>query len=110
MSKINVTLSASLKSLKEQAKLFIDTVEGDLRLIDTQEYKTEILVEYKKSLDVSDAITTVVDRHKEIEVEKAKVVEKIEEVIEKVETIVAPIVEEAGIYIKIFSYCHKKRN
>ena len=39
---INVTLSASLKSLKEQAKAFIDRVCDDLALIETQEYKEEI--------------------------------------------------------------------
>ena len=72
---INVTLSASPKSLKEQAKTFIDRINDDLMLIDTQEYKAEIIVEYKRSLNASNAITTVVNRHKEIEVEQAKVVE-----------------------------------
>ena len=33
---INVTLSTSLKSLKDQAKAFIDKVSDDLALIDTQ--------------------------------------------------------------------------
>ena len=36
---INVTLSASIKSLKEQAKSFIDRITDDLALIDTQEHK-----------------------------------------------------------------------
>lgn len=69
---INVTLSASMKSLKEQAKNFIDKIADDLNLIDTQEHKTEILVEYKQSLNVSNAITTVNNRFKAIEEEKAK--------------------------------------
>lgn len=69
---INVTLSASMKSLKEQAKAFIDRICDDLNLIDTQEHKAEILVEYKKTLNVSDAITTVSARLKAIEEEKAK--------------------------------------
>lgn len=69
---INVTLSASMKSLKEQAKTFIDRIADDLKLIDTQEYKAEILVEYKQSLNVSNAITTVSNRFKAIEEEKAK--------------------------------------
>lgn len=71
-TKINVTLSASMKSLKEQAKSFIDKIADDLNLIDTQEHKAEILVEYKQSLNVSQAITTVNDRFKAIEEEKAK--------------------------------------
>ena len=69
---INVTLSASMKSLKEQAKAFIDKVVDDLKLIDTQEHKAEILVEYKQSLNVSTAITTVSNRFKAIEEEKKK--------------------------------------
>lgn len=68
---INVTLSASMKSLKEQSKAFIDRICDDLNLIDTQEHKDEILYEYKQSLNVSGAITTVVNRHKQLEAMKA---------------------------------------
>lgn len=71
-AKINVTLSASLKSLKEQAKQFIDQRVDDLKLIDTQEHKTEILVEYKQTLNVSNSITSVNNRFKAIEEEKKK--------------------------------------
>ena len=71
-AKINVTLSASKKSLKEQAKQFIDKIVDDLKLIETQEHKAEILVEYKNDLNVSKAITTVTNRFKAIEEEKKK--------------------------------------
>ena len=71
-AKINVTLSASMKSLKEQAKAFIDKIVDDLKLIETQEHKAEILVEYKQSLNVSNAITTVTNRFKAIEEEKKR--------------------------------------
>lgn len=71
-ARINVTLSASRKSLKEQAKQFIDKIVDDLKLIDTQEHKTEILVEYEQSLNVSQAITSVTNRFKAIEEEKKK--------------------------------------
>lgn len=71
-AKINVTLSASMKSLKEQAKEFIDKIVDDLKLIETQEHKAEILVEYKNTLNVSNAITTVSNRFKAIEEEKRK--------------------------------------
>ncbi len=71
-ARINVTLSASKKSLKEQAKQFIDKIVDDLKLIDTQEHKTEILVEYKHSLNVSQAITSVTNRFKAIEEEKKR--------------------------------------
>ena len=111
---IVVTLSASKKSLKEQAKAFIDRVSDDLTLIDTQEHKTEILVEYKRTLNASSAITTVVNRHKAIEEAKAKEEERkareeaTKKAAEKVETVVetltpptaepiAPPVEEEEI-------------
>lgn len=72
MSNIDITLSASIKSLKEQVRAFIDRICDDLVLIDTQEHKEEILVEYKSTLNASAAIATVVTRHKAIDDEKAK--------------------------------------
>lgn len=70
---INVTLSASLKSLKEQAKAFIDRIVSDLALIETfTDLKAEIFVEYKKSLNVSDAITGVKARAKAVQEEQAR--------------------------------------
>lgn len=84
-AKINVTLSVSMKNLKEQAKEFIDKVLDDLKLIDTQEHKTEILVEYKQTLNVSNSITTVTNRFKAIEEEKAK-----QEKVEKTEIVKEP--------------------
>lgn len=71
-TKINVTLTASKKSLKEQVKTFIDKVVDDLNLIETQEHKAEILVEYKQILNVSNAITTVTNRFKAIEEERKR--------------------------------------
>ncbi len=71
-ARINVTLSASMKSLKEQAKQFIDKIVDDLKLIETQEHKAEILVEYKQTLNVSQAITSVTNRFKAIEEEKKR--------------------------------------
>lgn len=71
-ARINVTLSASVKNLKEQAKQFIDKIVDDLKLIETQEHKAEILVEYKQTLNVSQAITMVTNRFKAIEEEKKR--------------------------------------
>lgn len=78
-ARINVTLSASMKSLKEQAKSFIDKIADDLNLIETQEHKAEILVEYKQTLNVSNAITTVVNRLKAVEEEKKLINEDMNE-------------------------------
>lgn len=72
---INVTLSTSMKSLKEQAKAFVDKITDDLALIETQEHKAEILVEYKNTLNVSAAITGVTARFKAIEDEKKRMEE-----------------------------------
>lgn len=76
-ARINVTLSASMKSLKEQAKQFIDKIVDDLKLIETQEHKAEILVGYKQTLNVSQAITSVTNRFKAIEEEKKKEEQKV---------------------------------
>lgn len=96
---INVTLSASMKSLKEQAKSFIDKIADDLALIDTQEHKDEILYEYKQSLNVSNAITMVTYRYKAIEEAKAREEERkareqaAAEAAAKVEAVAPPTVE-----------------
>lgn len=71
-AQINVTLTASVKSLKEQAKAFIDRIMDDLKLIETQECKEEILVEYKQNLNVSKSIQEVANRHKLLEEEKKR--------------------------------------
>ena len=72
---VEVTLSISDKKLKETCKTFIYRVVGDLALINTQDDQADILVEYKKSLDVSKAITSVKIRKKAIE-EEAKRLQK----------------------------------
>ena len=117
---INVTLSASMKSLKEQAKAFVDKIVDDLNLIDTQEHKDEIMYEYKQSLNVSNAITTVANRYKAIEEAKAREEErkareqaeaeaaaKVESVVEAVAppTVepIAPPVEEEKTYTLRFT-------
>lgn len=116
---INVTLSASMKSLKDQAKNFVFKVIDDLALINTQEHKDEILYEYKASLNVSAAITTVTNRYKAIEEAKAREEErkareqaeaeaaaKVESVVEAVAppTVepIAPPVEEEKTYTTKF--------
>ena len=76
-ARINVTLSASMKSLKEQAKQFIDKIIDDLNLIETQEHKAEILVEYKQTLNVAQSITSVTNRFKAIEEEKKRQEQKV---------------------------------
>lgn len=103
--KLNVTLSASMKSLKEQITSFCERIVKDLELIVTQEYKDEILYEYKKYLDATIAIVEVKKRHEEMEKAKQVAEEKKEqkltdeEMINKIDSLVAPKVEEQ---IKLF--------
>ena len=97
---INITLSASNKSLKEQAKTFIDKASDDLTLINSQEHKEEILIEYKKSLNVSLAITTVVNRYKELE-ELKKKQEVVEQQKQIEETTVAKVAEVLSAPVQI---------
>lgn len=93
---IRVTLSASMKSMKEQAKAFVDRVCDDLTLIDTQEHKDEILYEYKRTLNVAGAITAVTNRYKAIEAAKAREAERIarEQAAQEAAAKVAAVAEE----------------
>lgn len=101
---LNITLSASLKSLKKQIKDFIDKTITDLALIATQDHATEILVEYRKTLDVSYSIMAVKDRYRAIAEEERRLQERevseqqkqeaIAKVDEAIEEFTAPTVEE----------------
>lgn len=76
---LNVTLSVSDKKLREQCKAFLNRVFDDLKMISTQEHKAEILVEYKRTLNASLAVTTVSERFKAIEAEKERTLAEQEE-------------------------------
>lgn len=70
-SGITVTLSASAKKLKEQAAAYLDRIADELKLIATQpqDLQPEILVEYKRTVNVAYSIQTVIERKKAIEEE-----------------------------------------
>lgn len=68
-AKINITLSASMKSLKEQVENFLDRIESEVMIIQMQDYKDEIMYEYKKTLDISYSIKTVTERKQAIQYE-----------------------------------------
>lgn len=69
---INVTLTASEKSLKKQAKDYLDRIQEDLSLIDTLPDRDEVLAEYRKCMSVSKAVQAVRDRHARIEAERQR--------------------------------------
>jgi hypothetical protein len=59
---IEINLSTTEKKYKEQVNDYITKVVDDLNLIKTTDFEAEILTEYKSSLNVSNAITTVKTR------------------------------------------------
>ena len=91
---ISINLSSSMKSLKEQALTFIEKVTNDLKLIELEEYSSEIILEYNNNgFDFSKAKLDVIAKHKQLEeIQKqqqevqlqidddAKIVEKVEEI------------------------------
>ena len=94
---LNITLSASMKSLKEQIIEFCEKVFNDLKLIELEEYSDEILLEYKKCKgNFAHCKINVIERHRQLEeIQKQQEMkqeqEKQEEqVVEKVDEIVTP--------------------
>lgn len=73
---MKIGLSDSKTALHKQAKDFIDKIYSDINLIDTQDHKEEIMVEYKQTLNVGNAITIVKTRYEEIEKEKKRKLEE----------------------------------
>lgn len=61
---LEINLSTSEKAYKEKCNEAVVKTKDDLALIETHEHRNEVLVEYKKTLNVSKAITEVVARKK----------------------------------------------
>ncbi len=92
-SGIVVTLTVSEKKLLEQVKSYLDGIKSDLELINTQDHKEEILVEYKRTLNVRQAITAVNERHVKIEEERRRMKDK--EAQEEISAVLEARVEQA---------------
>ena len=71
-SDIKISLSESRKAMYTKVRGVLDRIAEDLALIETQEHKEEILVEYRKVRNVSQAVTTVDERHKAMEAERQR--------------------------------------
>ena len=116
---LNITLSASMKSLKEQALAFIEKVANDLKLIELEEYKDEILLEYNKNgFDFTQSKLDVITRHKQLEEiqqkqkeiqlqidDDAKIVEKVNEI-----TTPKEIIDDSEILTATFTITTTKEN
>ena len=74
---LNITLSASDKSLKEQVAGFVGEVSKSLQLIESlnepDEFKAEMLTEYKQTLDATRAIQNAQYRKQQREAELARI-------------------------------------
>ena len=74
---LNITLSASDKSLKEQVAGFVSEVSKGLQLIDSlnepDEFKAEILTDYKQTLDITRAIQGAQYRRQQREAELQRI-------------------------------------
>ena len=87
------------KKLREQLVQFVARVASDADRIAEMDDSDEIMVEYQKTLNVADAIGTVMDRHRRIQAQRdaAAAREAIKaaeaEAVQKVEAAVAPPVE-----------------
>ncbi len=67
-----VNMSDSVASLKKQAKAFVDGIAADVTAITVMENSAEIMVEYRKNLDLPSAIKTVDGRHKALEEQRRR--------------------------------------
>lgn len=107
---LNITLSASVKSLKDQVIEFCKKIKQDLNLIEIEEYKDEILVEYKNNLDFAKSKVIVYQRYKELEEVKRKneeikiqqeqeqnIVKEVEEIVENNQVEIPKEIEETKI-------------
>lgn len=97
----NITLSASLTSLKQAVADRFEAVRYDCQCIsELAENSAEILAEYKKSLNLSQAQLTVLQRKKDIEQAKTDVLTATEQeqmkqkTEQKVEMLAPPVVED----------------
>lgn len=74
---LNITLSASDKSLKEQVAGFVSEVSKSLQLIENlnepDDFKAEMLTDYKQTLDVTRAIQNTQYRKQQREAELARI-------------------------------------
>lgn len=74
---LNITLSASDKSLKEQVTGFVSEVSKSLQLIESlnepDDFKAEILTDYKQTIDVTRAIQNAQYRRQQREAELARI-------------------------------------
>lgn len=70
---IDVNLSTSEKKYKEQILEFIGKLVDDMKLISSETFAAEMLVEYKRTLNASNAITSVRERKDQERLEQERI-------------------------------------
>lgn len=109
---LNITLTASEKSLKENIISFCERIANEIELIKNDDFKEEILIEYKNNgFDYSKAKLDIINKYKQIEEMKQKLEQQEEQkqveeqVVEKVNEVIAPkeIVENDEILESTFT-------
>ena len=76
---LNITMSASEKSLRDEIDRFLQGVSDGLQMIQNREDRDEVLVEFWRSLSASQAVNTVEERHRRMAEEKARADARAEE-------------------------------
>ena len=116
---LNITLSASMKSLKEETLKFIEKIANDIELIKLEEYSDEILLEYINNRgNYAQSKLNVLNRHKQLEEikkqqeTKQEQEKKEEKVVEKVDEITIPkeVIEEEQMLKVTFTIETTKQN
>ena len=97
---LNITLTASIKSLKEQVVSFNEKIVNDLALIELEEHKEEILLEYKETLNFANAKIKVANRHKQLE-EIKKQQEEAQKIKEEEQMTIDTVIEMVEDGIKV---------
>lgn len=94
---LNITLSASMKSLKDQIKDFCEKLDKDIQLIQNDENKDKLMLEYlRNGYDYQKAKLTLIEQEKQLEelrqqMElKQEMQHQEEKVVEKVQEVIAP--------------------
>jgi hypothetical protein len=90
-AKLNITITASMKSLKDTIVDFLTTIRNDIEIISNEEDSDELLLEYKNNgFDYQRAKLNLIERKKQLEALKQK-----QEIVEKIETEEAKVEEKA---------------
>ena len=102
---LNITLSASEKSLKDQIVAFTERIRNDLDTIlleQDEQTRNEMFVEYKKCLNYTQAKQIILQRHKDLEDAKqqSEMINNIKQEEIKIENVVDEIVAPKEITVE----------